>query len=393
MIKYPIVSILFGISVTYCLATITAAAISHLGFPLPPAKKRIGCVDGLRGYLAISVFICHFIVWMQVSRFGCGWEHPSVNFFDALGTGGVALFFMTTGLVFYPRVLIGYRSSSWVSIYTSRIFRLVPLIVISVVVITSIIVLRTGNGFDISFPKAAAEWITTWGQPPLLGYPDSGRLNAYVLWSLWYEWLFYIFVLPVCALAMDLIRDRLPSYILPAMLLVASLAARALVPRSLLIYLPLFSIGMLAYEITTYHGITSRLRTNVAAIIAVVGILSGMVMFPNPYGLALPMYGFFFVCVASGNRFGGVLQTIGALVLGECSYSIYILHGILLNILFVDLITPIKLVATSELPIILLPLATIIISVIAPISFLFVERPAIRAGSQIARYLAGRRSR
>jgi hypothetical protein len=81
MISYPIVAMLVGASATYVTSTITASLIARLYFPLPSSDKRIGCIDGLRGYLAISVLICHFIVWLQVQRLGGTWDRSSINFF------------------------------------------------------------------------------------------------------------------------------------------------------------------------------------------------------------------------------------------------------------------------------------------------------------------------
>lgn len=77
------------------------------------------------------------------------------------------------------------------------VFRIVPLVATSVAVITFLIFLRTSARPGLGYFAAAAQWVTSWGEPPLLGYPNSGRMNAFVLWSLWYEWLFYLVVLPV----------------------------------------------------------------------------------------------------------------------------------------------------------------------------------------------------
>ncbi|WP_460451775.1 acyltransferase family protein [Alsobacter sp. SYSU BS001988] len=391
--SYPVVTILIGVASAYLVAILIATMLSRTNFPLAKGEGRIGCIDGLRGYLAISVLAHHFIIWMQTTRLGGTWTPPTIFFFNQLGTAGVALFFMTTGFVFYPRVLVGFKRCSWVAIYTTRLFRIVPLIIVSVFIITAVIAMRTGRGPDSSFPVAAAKWISTWGEPPLLHYPDSGRLNAYVLWSLWYEWLFYLFVLPVCALAMDLMRGRLPSWVLPVALLTMALAARVVqLPISMTRYLPLFAIGMLAYECQRRERIVRVLRTPRIAIAAACALGIGMVAAPTPYEYAAPFFGFFFVCVACGNSMGGLLRTKGALVLGECSYGIYLLHGIILSVLFVDAAVVIAPFTTEQLPMVL-PLAVIPITLITALTYILVERPAIRAGGVLAKRWTGRRLR
>lgn len=384
---YPIAAISLGAASAYVLATVVAGLVARAGFPLPPEDRRIGCIDGLRGYLALSVLVHHFIVWMQVTYLGGTWSPPSVHLFNQLGAGGVALFFMITGCLFYPRVLAGFRATSWPALAITRVFRIVPLVVASLAVVSAIIALRTGCGLDADFPLAALKWITAWSQVPLLGDPDSGRLNAYVLWSLWYEWLFYLFVLPLCAAAMDLIRGRLPSWTVPAALLVGSLAARHLrLPLSLVLFLPLFAIGMLAYECRRREAIARVLRAPGMALAALLALGFGMVAFPTPHTLAMPFFAVFFVCVACGNSLGGLLRGRGALVLGECSYGIYLLHGIVLSLLFVEAAGAMRAIGAGWAPA-LLPPAAALVTLTAAAGYLIVERPGIRLGGRLAKRL------
>jgi peptidoglycan/LPS O-acetylase OafA/YrhL len=393
MMNYPLAAILAGAAMAYLAATLAGQLVARAGFPLPSGNRRIGCVDGLRGYLALSVLIHHFIIWMQITALGGIWEEPSVHLFEELGAGGVALFFMITGLVFYPRVLVGFRVCSWPAIYITRLFRIVPLIGVSLIFITSIIAVRTGQGLDRSFPMAFVKWVTTWSEPPLLGYPDSGRLNAYVLWSLRYEWLFYIFVLPTCALAIDLTRGWAPSWTVPTALLAIGLVARLVhVPIGMFAYLPLFAIGMLAFECQRRENIARLLRTSGAGIVAAAALGIGLTAFQKPYTFALPLFGYFFICVACGNTMGGLLRTKGALVLGECSYGIYLLHGILLSLLFVDAAGLTGSLTAGQLPL-LLPLAATAIVLLTSATYLLVERPSIQIGSWFASLWNGRQLR
>jgi hypothetical protein len=202
--------------------------------------------------------------------------------FPELGAAGVALFFMTTDLVFTRvswRVFAHARSRQ----STHRVFRIVPLIIFSVAIITFITYLRTGNGFDGKYPMAAAQWIIGWDEPPLLGYEDSYRFNADVFW---FEWLFYIFLLPCFALMMDLTRVYVSSYVLPIGLLFASIVFLSFMSTSLFVFLPLFATGMCAYELRRNEKIVQKLRTT--------------------YYRSLPLFVFFFVCVACGNSMWGL---------------------------------------------------------------------------------------
>jgi len=381
--------------VAITLATMVASLIGRTGFPLPPADRRIGCIDGLRGYLALAVMVSHFFIWVAVTRFGERWAPPSIHVLNQLGAGGVALFFMTTGLVFYPRILKGLRSTSWTGVYVTRAFRIMPLVIVSVAIVTAVIVLRTGRGLDTGYARAAAVWVSSWDEPPLLDYLDSGRINAYVLWSLWFEWVFYLLVLPVCAAAMDIVRDReLPTWSVPVGLLGVALGARVaarLLGHNVdaLQYFPLFAIGMIAFECQSRPAIRSLLSRPIVALPAIAALAAGMTVARFPYGAALPLFAVFFVCVACGNSLGGVLRTRGALVLGECSFGIYLLHGILLSIQFVDGAALPASLPTAWLPALLPALAAMIVPVTAA-AYLLIERPGIARGRRLAGQIAGR---
>jgi len=385
-IDYPVIPILLGLIAALSAATATASLIARAGFPLPPDKARIGCIDGLRGYLALAVLGHHFIIWTQITRLGGLWANPTNLFFSQLGSAGVALFFMTTGLVFYPRILKGFGAASWPSIYIGRIFRIMPLIAASVAIISFIIAARGMASLDPRYPIYAVEWITSWSQPPLLGFPDSGRFNAYVLWSLRHEWLFYLLVLPGCAIAMDAIRGHVSSWAVPVALLVLAVLAQLLkLPGTIWPFLPLFAMGMLAYECQQVEHLAKSFRTPAIAVIAAAGLLTCMIFFATPYGFGMPLFAFFFFCVACGNDMGGILRTRGALVLGECSYGIYLLHGTILILLFEDAATLTGSLPLNILPLIMLPMAAILVTVTTAITHLTVERPAIALGRHIGR--------
>jgi peptidoglycan/LPS O-acetylase OafA/YrhL len=385
-------TIIFAVLAGMLAATLCASALARWAFPLPSSAKRLGCIDGLRGYVALAVLGHHFTLWMQLTRFGLGWTDPQAHFLKQLGTGAVGLFFMVTGLVFYPRVLAGFRDTHWVGVLITRVFRIVPMVAIVLLVATVIVVARTGASLDSRYPFSAFQWLTTWDQPALLGYANSGRINASVLWSLRFEWLFYLLVLPACAVLRDLTRGRYSSWIVPVMLLILCMPFRlANLPVPVLPYLPLFAIGMLAFEVQQREHLASRLRGGRVGVAASASLLIGMVIAPSPTTYAIPFFAFFFICVACGNSLGGILRTQAALVLGECSYSIYLLHGVVLSLLFVDLAPETAAIPSFALPA-LIPVAAVAITLVAAFTYRSIERPSISLGVRIARMAKSMRS-
>jgi len=373
------------------ICTLLGLLIARAGFPQPLGDRRLGSVDGLRGWLALSVMVHHFYIWTRVSYTGGRWEAPDINFLGQMGAGAVGLFFMTTGLVFYPRILKGWKNTSWTSVYITRFFRIVPLVTFSVFVISLLIVVRGGGVFNLAYARNAARWIISWDEPNLLGYYDSGRLNAYVLWSLWYEWVFYLLVLPLCAIAMDTTKTaRLPTWLVPismlciiaALKIAAKLTGHHLEP---LRYFPLFAMGMIAYEIQSKDALRTMLSRRSVSIFALAALVAGMVLFENPYGLGMPLFAFFFICVACGNSFFGVFRARSALVLGEVSFGIYLLHGIVLDILFIEGRRIIYNISINQSTIILVIAATIIVPISAA-TYIFIEKAGIKLGKNLSEW-------
>ncbi len=372
--------------------------IAQAGFPLPSGDRRLGSVDGLRGWLALSVMAHHFYIWTRIPYTGGRWAAPDINFLGQMGSGAVGLFFMTTGLVFYPRILKGWKSTSWTSVYITRFFRIVPLVTLSVFIISLLIVVRIGGVFDLAYARNAARWIISWNEPDLLGYHDSGRLNAYVLWSLWYEWIFYLLVLPLCAIAMDAAKAvHLPTWLVPIGMLCIIIALRIAAKitghhMELLRYFPLFAVGMIAYEIQSKDALRKILRKRAVSILALVALVAGMVLFENPYGSGMPLFAFFFTCVACGNSLFGILNARSALVLGEVSFGIYLLHGIVINIVFTEGREIIENLGANQSTVLLLPAAAAIVPITAA-TYLFVEKTGIKTGKRLAGWWGGRMPR
>ena len=77
-------------------------------------------------------------------------------------------------------------------------------------------------------------------------------INAGVLWSIYYEWIFYFLVLPVCAFARSFVGNR--TWFVPVALCFGGIIGRT-TDISLFTYLPLFAVGMLAYELKSHAAV------------------------------------------------------------------------------------------------------------------------------------------
>jgi peptidoglycan/LPS O-acetylase OafA/YrhL len=238
-----------------------------------------------------------------------------------------------------------------------------------------VIAATTPHRPDWRYPLEVASWLSGKMTFDLMAFENSRQVNASVLWSIFYEWLFYIFLLPACSLARLTVGSR--TWIVPVSFCIAAYIGR-LTDIDAFRYLPLFAVGMIAHELRAYTKLTAALRTSWASLAAAASLLVGMICFPNPYDEALPLFAFFFICVVSGNKFFGLLNTKGSAVMGECSFGIYLLHGILLYILFNE--------TSIEIPaVILLPLLSSIVAVTTATTYLLIEVPCIAVGRQMSK--------
>ena len=114
------------------LAIGTASLLPHVISFQVTSPPRFPTIDGLRGYLALAVFLSHSSIWYFYVHSG-RWDVPPSNFYTHLGQSSVALFFMITGFLFWSKLLDGRaRPIDWSRLYFSRLFRLVPLYLVSV---------------------------------------------------------------------------------------------------------------------------------------------------------------------------------------------------------------------------------------------------------------------
>ena len=95
------VSPFFALSVLV-IALATAYLIKFI-YKQDSSRGRYQTIDGLRGFLALSVFIHHSSVWYNYIVNGV-WEIPSSNLFAHLGSTSVSFFFMITSFLFVSKL-------------------------------------------------------------------------------------------------------------------------------------------------------------------------------------------------------------------------------------------------------------------------------------------------
>ncbi len=290
-------------------------------------------LDGLRGYLAIFVFIHHSCVYYFYLKTG-RWQIPTSNLYTHLGHSSVSVFFMITGFLFF-RKLIESDSINWIRFYIFRILRLVPVYLFSVFILVLISFFISGFIIREPFIKLIKE-ILVWSTFTIVGFDDingvkdTNLIMAGVTWSLAYEWLFY-FCLPFCSLIF--LKFKTDKFILLFALLVIIIIIYYASP--LLIHIWSFLGGIIAAFVYNSKKTTLFLINKYWSLVFFFPILIAGYFFSDTYNLSvIILISIAFTIIACGNILFGFLIHPVSRILGKLTYCIYLFHGIFLFVTF-----------------------------------------------------------
>lgn len=323
---WPIVIILVAI-----IALSSTSLLSAADVPPGITKNRLSTIDGLRGLLALAVLVHHGAIYHDFLSTGM-WHGPPPPY-AALGSGGVGMFFLITGFLFWARLIDQSGRPKWMRLYIGRLFRIGPVYLLAVSLML-VVVFGSTRQLNVPVPMLLGQillWLPlgTGYMEDINKYPGTWLLLAATPWSLWYEWAFYA-SLPALALPIRF-GAHFPVAILAFFgALVMCIVSAAPEGPSVWPFVTLFSGGMLVASLIK-QGFGSRLPNAIASV-AVSAVLCGIVVFVEAVYSAFPivLLTASFYLIASGCSVFGLLTTRAAKRLGDVSYGIYLLQGLAL---------------------------------------------------------------
>jgi peptidoglycan/LPS O-acetylase OafA/YrhL len=296
-------------------------------------QTRLTPLDGLRGILCFGVMYHHSAITHAFLKTGRWEETPSV-FYVLLGQTSVAFFFCITAFLFWGQALDRKGEISVVAFLRGRWFRVVPLYVFAAAAALYLVrsqIHWSRHSTKLGVAEMGLMGLICWGK---IGTADVNMANAGVIWTLQYEWIFYL-ALP--ALAM-LVKAGKPWRIL--------LVAMALwVLQGLDVdmdFKAYFLSGILAAHTARTPKLATALRSIYVSILLVIMVIAMPPrIFNSPgwlphilggYGwLPLIWTTLIFIPIACGNSLFGILNYPGLRLMGMVSYSVYLLHGFFLR--------------------------------------------------------------
>ena len=296
------------------------------------SANRFIILEGLRGYLAIAVFIHHSAVWYFYLHIG-KWTETSSNFYNNLGQASVVLFFMITAFLFFNK-LLGAKNNKidWYKLYISRILRIFPLqIFVSIVTIIIILFITkfTLNEPLFDFIKNCLKFLQF--KLPIINSVDSTLIESGVTWTLQWERSFYL-SLPFFAFFLGL------NVSLIWFLIIAILSINTTF-RDYNFFL-CFLGGIIASYIIKYNLFAKLFNKFIFGFFAVTCLIFELFYFKTSYYFIalIPLLIFFIAVVSDNLLLLKIFSSEFSQFLSTISYSIYLLHGIVLFAIFKFLI-------------------------------------------------------
>lgn len=357
----------------------TIAIVSVMTYKLigkPNQNNRNKNIDGLRGILATMVVLFHFLATYRVEN-NMGWTSPDSILLSNIGPVAVSLFFIISGFLFFD--LIYKDSIDWKGFFVARIFRVYPLYIVTILIVC-IFSFILGDNTDFS---GVFYWLVfLWA--PIFGYNDSYLLNSGVQWTLLYEMSFYAMLPLLWAMK----HRKMTIYLLISLCSAFSLLKMQDIGFINISLFTLFLIG------AACNLIIRKLQKYIYHyFFSVIGVLCLFVafFFTSPYtyfqSLFLMM---FFIAMSGGSGLLNILGNKYFVSLGAVSYSIYIIHGIVLfSIYRTDFISLKGMVFPYYL--LMFPVLMVIVCALSVVTYKVIENPSIKFGVNIINKINNRK--
>lgn len=368
----------FAVLPLYGMAWLVAKA--SLKDPVLSAKtesaEKYWQIDGLRFFLAFSVFVHHaFIIRDYVAR-GV-WRLTDDRFVTFLGQAGVSLFFIITAFLFWDKALRKPDGFNAVAFFAGRFRRLAPAYLVAAL---PFILISLAKLPDLNW-NLIRELLQTLGFG-FFGAVNLGSLSlspAYigVFWTLFYEWKFYLF-LPVLYVLLQIRSGQAISTALCVITLILSSLADTGLSKDWP-YISLFAAGILAANL--HHAALFReyrVNQNLAAAGLVLLIVFNLMSSETYYGTNRPILFlavFLLVLKIEKPSFvGRVLASRPTLLLGNASYSMYVIHGLIISALAVPFTFNSNLMSTPVF-VFFCMVSTVAVALLSVATYKYVELP------------------
>ncbi len=320
---------------TITLAALGVLLISSYGLKyfniVTPKYSRYKTVFGFRGFLAFIIFLYHSVIWYGYLKTG-KWEWEDTTIY-VVRDCVISFFLMVTGFLFFSRLAEKKnKEMDWRVYFKSRFFRLCPVYFFSVTVMIIIVLAASDFRLYKSLGRNVEDLLkwytfTLFGTPNINKFKNTYLIIAGVQWIFIYEWIFYFF-LPWAAFLFY--RIHVPKALL---FLCGALVLTFCIKNGPgVFFLMAFLSGLLASILNNNLQFVKWARHNFSSFVILV-CFGGIITLSQKFNIVPFILATIIFClIACGNSFFGILQTRIAGLLGRISYSLFLIHGIVLYV-------------------------------------------------------------
>lgn len=350
-------------------------------------KHVLKNVDGLRGVAAFIVIIHHsFLIfqnhlnskwypWQGLNK-EIEYNIPIRNIISNFGGVGVSIFFMITGFLFFNKAM---KSGGFVdvkSFYLKRFNRIAPMYFFSILVMF-IMSLTYGLTEFKSLADAIHRHIgwLTFGFFDYHSITDRfqfGRINAGVIWTLAIEWQFYFLYPLICSFCGK--KRNAYLFVLVSIITILILNYSGIYnDKKTSIYL-CFIIGMAAAILYKRISvlIQSKLISTCASFIGIITLAFSLSYSGNVYTPVMTSFiGLFFILSVSGASLFGLLSSRAMTAAGVISYSVYLMHGLIMN-------STLSIMGNNFDHNVFIVISIFLVCMICSLTYLFIEKPFMK---------------
>jgi len=346
-------------------------------------------IDGLRGLLALGVFLHHAVYWYSYATHGT-WRFYSSGLYMSFGHASVNMFFMLTGFLFSLKLIDGRtREIDWLKLYCSRVMRLTPLYVCLVLGVVIIVMLDTHFRFKedaFTLLRELRSWLlfTIPGHPNINQRPQTHLISAGVTWTLPYEWYFYLILPCLGLLAGTKSKAGSGGWLTMSMLCVLCFSAWKL---NIMMFLA-FACGGTAAAIVRTPRLRAALHSPVSNLAVIGCLVTGYTCFEYSSLPCLLVLTTALILLACGADVYGLLSTRPIRALSAVSYGVYLLQGLVLHVVIMYIVPEQwRLAMTVNQYWGVVFVSTVILVGVSALSWQLIESPAIAAAPKLANWI------
>jgi len=367
---------------------LTTVYLVNKVMPIPITKGHYAAIDGLRGYLAFFVFLHHSSIWYFFIRYN-NWGAPPSHVYNHLGPTSVDFFFMITAFLFFRKLMKGRLvGMNWLQLYVARVFRIMPVYLFAMSVLFVFVGVISGfvlHERRIDLGIQMLEWLAFMG-PDMNGVGATGLIIAGVVGSLAFEWAFYFSLAIIGGMFFNIQVSNLFVVCTGLLLLFFLIIIEQYYPHGAVIRVLSFGGGIVAAFLIDNATVRRLAVSKLCSGIMIILLITAIGFFTSVDSL-VPMICVMgaFIIIACGNTLFGLLTNATSRRLGQISYSIFMLHGLLLFLTFRLLLGSPRASAMSAISHwMVIAIIGVMVILISSLTYHYIEAPFMNAASGVS---------